>query len=117
MTVVADPCEEAVQKHVRLILRRAPTPARANAPWSDEEVELLLTQVPTWENITRLARVLGRTKAAVAVIYELAYSGKWLKDQIRVHGDVITYPDRSNVFMKIATAKKKLGIIVGHRPR
>ena len=102
-----DPCEQALKKYVA----RIPS-SRANALYSDEEVELILTQLPTWENIVRLSRVLGRTKAAIAVVFEMAYSSKWLKAQIEKNEGCAG----GNVHMRIAAAKKKLGIIIGHRP-
>lgn len=87
-------------------------PPRAFDPYRREEIELVLSLVPTRANVRNLAKSLGRSDDAIYTLYQLAYSGKWLKSQLARFG---THQD--NVMTKIAAAKKKLGMFVGHIPR
>lgn len=89
-------------------------PTRANDVYSDAEVELILSMVPTHQTASILAQTLQRSRGAIMMIYQLAYSGSWLKQNIEGN---VGCPDRDNVHMKIGRAKKKLGIFVGHRPK
>lgn len=89
-------------------------PAKANEPYSDAEVELMLSMVPSHHAVGLLAQTLCRSRGAIMMIYQLAYSGNWLKQQIAGNDGC---PDRDNVHLKIGRAKKKLGIFVGHRPK
>lgn len=81
----------------------------AFTPYKQEEVNLILTLVPTHDNVKNLAKSLGRSTDAIYTVYHLAYSGKWLKDTLSGMG-----ASQNNVVTKIARAKKKLGIFVGH---
>lgn len=85
---------------------------RAFEPYKQKEVDLILSMVPTHANVKNLAESLGRTKDAIYTVYNLAYSGKWLKDFL---GGMEKHQD--NVVTKIARTKKKSGIFIGHKPR
>jgi hypothetical protein len=89
-------------------------PKRANEPYSDSEVELILSKVPTRRNVVLLARSLERTRAAITTIFQMAYSGKWLKQTIE---DNAGCPGRNNVHLRIAEAKARMEIVVGHQPK
>jgi hypothetical protein len=80
-------------------------------PYKQEEVNLILTLAPTHANVKNLAKSLGRTTDAIYTVYHLAYSGRWLKDTLSGMGDA-----QNNVVTKIARAKKKHGIFIGHAP-
>jgi len=80
--------------------------------YTKEEIELILSLTPTYSNVNNLAKSLGRTEDAIYTIYSLAYSGKWLKQMLSGLG-----PHQNNVATKVAAAKKKLGIFIGHEPR
>ncbi len=86
--------------------------ARAFERYSQQEVDLILSLVPTHANVKNLARPLGRTAEAVYVVYNYAYSGRWLKRDL---ADMDEH--QNNVLTKIAKAKKKYGIFIGHEPR
>lgn len=89
-------------------------PERANAPYSDAEVELILRLTPTRDNVALLARTLKRTRAAISMIYAIAYSGTWLKQTLEANNGCT---GRSNVHLRIAEVKDRLGIIIGHQPK
>lgn len=84
---------------------------RAFDRYTKQEVELILSLTPTHGNVKTLAKALGRTQDAIYLIYYRAYSDKWLKEELESLG-----PDHNNVVTKIAAAKKKLGIVIGHEP-
>jgi len=83
-----------------------PTPFN---PYKQEEVNLILSLAPTHANVKNLAKSLGRTPDAIYTIYNLAYSGRWLKDTLNDMED-----SQDNVATKIARAKKRQGIFIGH---
>ena len=87
-------------------------PPKAFDPYSTEEIELILSVVPTRTNVKNIAKSLGRSEDAIYTVYELAYSGRWLKGQLARFG-----PEQNNVMTKIARTKKKLGMFVGHIPK
>jgi hypothetical protein len=67
------------------------------------ELEIILSLVPTKENIRWLSALLERDKGAIEVVYKLAYEhGPFGKDA--------TIQER-----KIMEAKKKLGIAIGRK--
>ena len=88
------------------------TAPRAFDRYSTEEVELILSLVPTRRNVRNLAVALGRSENAIEIVFEVAYSGKWLKKELEEAG-----PDQDDVMTKVGRVKKSLGIFVGHRPR
>jgi hypothetical protein len=85
---------------------------KAFTPYKQEEVNLILTLIPTHGNVKNLAKSLERSTDAIYTIYHLAYSGRWLKDTLNA-----TANSQDNVATKIARAKKKLGIFVGHETK
>ena len=85
--------------------------ARAFERYTQQEVDLILSLVPKHSNVRNLAKSLGRTRDAIYVVYHYAYSGKWLKRDLAAMEE---YQD--NVITKIAKAKKKSGIFIGHEP-
>lgn len=72
-------------------------------PYRDGELEVILSLVPTRENIKKLSRLLGRTEAALKMVYRIAYErGKFVE---------AARPQRE----KVLEAKKRLGIVVGQQ--
>jgi len=84
---------------------------RAFERYSQQEVDLILSLVPTHTNVKNLAKSLGRTQDAIYMVYNYAYSGKWLKRDLAEMDE-----HQNNVLTKIAKAKKKNGIFIGHEP-
>ncbi len=72
------------------------------------EVDLILSLVPTIRNAENLAATLGRTVDAIRFIYTVAYDERLLRDNLSDVG--------SDIYHKIARAKKRLGIVVGYQP-
>jgi hypothetical protein len=79
-------------------------------PYSQEEIDLILSVIPNGTNLTNLASALGRTTDAIGMIYEIAYNVKLLRDNLDDNNP------RNDVFQKIANAKTKLGIFIGYNP-
>ena len=86
--------------------------ANAGQPYTQDEVDLILSILPTHENVARIASSLGRTREAIYFIYLNAYSGQWLKSQLAQ-----TNEKQDNVFTKIGKAKSKVGLAIGHMPK
>ena len=47
--------------------------------YSQQEVDLIPSLVPTYTNVKNLTKSLGRTQDAIYVVYNYTYSGRWLK--------------------------------------
>jgi hypothetical protein len=94
---------------MRIKIRR---PKRRMETYAQAEVDLILSLPPTQRNLLNLAVSLERSKNAIAVVYQLAYSGNWLKKTLKGTTD-----RNDNVHTKIANAKRRLGIFIGHRPK
>lgn len=77
---------------------------RKNQPYRGGELEVILSLVPTVDNIDYLSQLLGRSVEAIEIVYRIAYEnrdfGKGAKSQ----------------YSKIQAAKKKLGIAIGSKP-
>lgn len=71
-----------------------------------------MSMIPTHANVRNLAESLGRSDDAIYTIFELAYSGNWLKNTLRGMKE-----NQDNVATKIARTKKKLGIFIGYNPK
>ncbi len=84
---------------------------RAFERYYQEEVNLILSMIPTHNNVRNLAKSLGRTKDAIYVVYNYAYSGKWLKRDLAMMDE-----HQNNVLTKIAKATNKYGLFIGHEP-
>ena len=87
-------------------------PMNSRLPYAQEEIDLILSVVPTAENARRLSAVLRRKPSAVQAIMQMAYSGKWLKQQLERSSGVT-----DSVAIQVGHAKKRMGIVVGHVPR
>ena len=85
---------------------------RAFEPYSQQEMDLILSLVPTHANVKNIAKSLGRSQDAIYTVYHYAYSGRWLKRDLAEMGE-----HQDNVLTKIAKAKKKYGIFIGHEPK
>ena len=81
----------------------------ADKPYEEEEIELMLSLAPTRINVKNLAASFKRSRSAIRLLYRMAYSGNWLKNNKSKGED--------NVHTKIARVKRQLGIVVGHRPK
>ncbi len=81
----------------------------AFSPYKQEEINLILSLPPTHTNVKNLAKSLGRSDEAIYTIYHLTYSGNFLKKMLQGMTD-----SQNNVVTKIANAKKKYGIFIGH---
>ena len=44
-------------------------PLNAGKPWTQEEVDLVASMLPNWDNANRLAVVLGRTPHAIQYMW------------------------------------------------
>lgn len=84
---------------------------KAFDPYSQKEIDLILSLIPNKTNTTNLAKSLGRTFDAIGMIYEIAYSGNLLKTTLADMKDT-----QENVYTKVANAKKRLGIYIGYEP-
>jgi len=84
---------------------------KAFEPYKQREIDLILSLTPTHLNVRNLSVSLGRSEEAIGTVFSLAYSGKWLKGMLGQMGE-----SQNNVVTKIARAKKRLGIFVGHEP-
>lgn len=83
---------------------------KAFEPYKQKEIDLILSMVPTHNNVRNLAESLGRSEDAIYTVFELAYSGNWLKNEL---GRMKEHQD--NVVTKTARTKKKSGIFIGHK--
>ena len=90
---------------------KSPSIPKAFSPYTQKEIDLILSLVPNKTNTSNLAKSLGRSYDAIAMVYVWAYSGKMLKNALAEMKD-----SQDNVVTKIATTKKRLGIYIGHEP-
>jgi len=84
---------------------------KAFDPYTQKEIDLILSLVPNKRNTQNLAKSLGRSFDAIAMVYIWAYSGRMLKNALANMKDT-----QDNVVTKVASAKKRLGIYIGHEP-
>lgn len=79
---------------------------RTNEPYKDGELEVILSLVPTVDNIKRLSSLLGRSEEAIEIVYRIAF-------EHGPFGRQATVQER-----KVMAAKKRVGIKLGRkRPR
>ena len=90
---------------------KSPSVPKAFDPYKQKEIDLILSLVPNKINTTNLAKSLGRSFDAIALVYIWAYSGRMLKNALADMKDT-----QDNVVTKVAKAKKRLGIYIGHEP-
>jgi len=83
---------------------------KAFEPYKQKEVDLILSMVPTHSNVRNLAESLGRSEDAIYTVFYLGYSGNWLKNTLQG-----MKANQDNVATKIANAKKRIGIFIGHK--
>ena len=76
-------------------------PARKWKQYDDGELDVILSFVPTKENILRLAVLLKRSDQAITIVYKIAYEGGPFANDADVQR------------RKISAAKRRLGIVVG----
>ena len=76
-------------------------PSRKGKPYADGELEIILSLVPTRENIARLSELLGRSEDAIHIVYKIAYEKGPFGHDAEVQRE------------KIFSAKARLGIAVG----
>jgi len=81
---------------------------KAFEQYEQQEVDLILSMLPTHTNVKNLAISLGRSNEAIYTVFRRAYSGKWLRDSLKYNGS------GDNIITKISEAKKNLGIFIGH---
>ena len=76
---------------------------RANHPYKDGELDIILSLAPTRDNIKRLSSLLERSEKAIEIVYKIAFE----------HGP---FGKRASVQeQKIIEAKKRVGIRIGRR--
>ena len=76
---------------------------RTNEPYKDGELEVILSLVPTVDNIKRLSSLLGRSEEAIEIVYRIAF-------EHGPFGRQATVQER-----KIMAAKKRVGIKIGRK--
>ena len=76
-------------------------PARKWENYDDGELDVILSLVPTRENIARLAVLLKRSEQAIKIVYKIAYEGGAFAKSADVQRK------------KIVAAKRRVGIVVG----
>lgn len=76
---------------------------RTNKPYKDGELEVILSLVPTVDNIKRLSSLLGRSEEAIEIVYRIAF-------EHGPFGRQATVQER-----KIMAAKKRVGIKIGRK--
>ena len=80
----------------------------AGDPYRQEEINLILSLIPTHTNIKYLAKSLGRSEEAIETIYLKAYRDIWLRESI------LDARSMEAAVILIANAKKELGLVVGY---
>ena len=76
---------------------------RKNVPYGPGELEVILSLAPTDINIRHLSELLGRSEAAIQVVYKIAFE----------HGPFGKDADIQRE--KIMAAKRRVGIAIGRR--
>jgi hypothetical protein len=70
--------------------------------YREGELEMILSLAPTATNLKLLAKVLGRSEAALQLVYRAAYGNG-------------AFPEGAAFNRKVVAAKKSLGITFGRR--
>ena len=79
------------------------TGMRKNKPYRPGELEVILSQAPTAQNVKFLAELLERSEEAIEIVFKLAFG----------HG---TFGRTAEIQRrKILKAKERVGIILGRR--
>ena len=90
---------------------KSPKAPNAFKPYSQFEIDLILSLVPNKINTRNLAKSLGRTTEAIGMVYEIAFGGNLLKENLNK-----MKPSQRNVYTKVADAKRRFGIYIGYEP-
>jgi hypothetical protein len=77
--------------------------ARKNKPYAPGELEVILSIAPTEKSIGYLSELLGRSPAAIEVVYKIAFE----------HGPF--GKDAGIQESKVLAAKKRVGIAIGRK--
>lgn len=82
-------------------------PVNAGKPWTEEEMFLVGSYIPTWNNVCWLAKKLGRTEHAIQFFYCKLYSKtttlkEWAKDDTK-----------TEQYQKILNVRRKLDLSIG----
>lgn len=83
-------------------------PANAGKPWSEEEMFLVGSYVPTDKNIQMLAKHLGRTAHAVQYFYYKLYRKT---TDLKQWAEIDT--SKSEQAKKILKVRRELGLVIG----
>ena len=81
-------------------------PLNAGKPWSQEEVDLVASMLPNWDNANRLAVVLGRTPHAIQYMWSKIY---WSTTALKEHAKNDTVSEH---YTKILNARRKANICI-----
>ena len=82
-------------------------PVNAGKPWTEEEMFLVGSYIPTWNNVIMLAKHLGRTPHAIQFFFFFLYSKtstlkKWASDDTK-----------TEQYKKILNVRRKLDLSIG----
>lgn len=81
-------------------------PVNAGKPWTQEEVDLVASTLPNWDNANRLAPVLGRTPHAIQYMWSKIY---WPTKTLKQCAQNDT---ASEHYTKILNARRKANICI-----
>ncbi len=77
--------------------------------YTQAEADLIISHLPTTGNVAMLALALGRTQKAIRMVFNRCYESNWLKISLNKS------PNGNSIVHKTLTAKRKLGIFIGHQ--
>lgn len=84
-------------------------PRNAGKPWSKEDIYLVGSYVPTWENAKTLAKHLGRTEHAIQYMWCKLYTRtSVLKEWAKPENDTKTHQ-----YKMILEVRKELDLQIG----
>ena len=81
-------------------------PLNAGKPWTQEEVDLVASMLPNWDNANKLAVVLGRTPHAIQYMWSKIY---WSTTALKEHARNDT---ASEHYTKILNARRNANICI-----
>lgn len=77
-------------------------PKRANKPYKEGELEVMLSLPPTAANVRWLSTLLDRSEDAIKIVYRIAFD----------HG---RFGQGAAIQRKVLEAKRRLGICIGRK--
>ena len=95
-----------VQQKVRVSMNNTETPANAGKPWTEEDIMLIASYVPTRRNAGFLAELLQRTPHAIQYMWSKLY---WPVKQLQEYASNDT---KSGHYQKILTVRRKMKICI-----